>query len=182
LPQKPQKYLFLDKKVIKNILARFMMNNLRIGTHSGTFHCDEVTGCMFLQHYTAKFKGCEIVRSRDPSVLSELDIVIDVGGEYDHDRHRYDHHQHGFAEVYNEKLNIKLSAAGLVYKHFGPEIIENALNELFDSKKIANSALRAMVTPKAIEKLTLNMYENFLVTIGNSLSPKPKIRCHRQWN
>ena len=53
-----------------------------IGTHSGTFHCDEALGCFLLQQ-TAAFKGAEIVRTRDPEVLSGLDVVIDVGGVYD---------------------------------------------------------------------------------------------------
>ena len=34
-----------------------------------------------------------IVRSRDPAVLKGCDIVVDVGGEYNPDTHRYDHHQ-----------------------------------------------------------------------------------------
>lgn len=55
-------------------------NSLKIGTHSGTFHCDDAMGCMMLNNYTAKFKGAEIVRSRDKAVLDTLDIVIDVGG------------------------------------------------------------------------------------------------------
>ena len=35
----------------------------------------------------------EIVRTRDPAQLAECDIVVDVGGEFDPKRHRYDHHQ-----------------------------------------------------------------------------------------
>ena len=54
----------------------------RIGTHSGTFHCDEALGCYLLQQ-TDKFAGAEIVRSRDPAVLADLDVIIDVGGVYD---------------------------------------------------------------------------------------------------
>ncbi len=52
---------------------------LRIGTHSGTFHCDEALGCWMLRQ-TAKFRDAEIVRTRDPEVLKDLDVVIDVGG------------------------------------------------------------------------------------------------------
>ena len=55
---------------------------VRIGTHSGSFHCDEALGCFLLQR-TAKFGGAEVVRSRDPEVLKDLDVVIDVGGVYD---------------------------------------------------------------------------------------------------
>lgn len=54
----------------------------RIGTHSGTFHCDEALGC-FLLKQTDAFKDAGIVRTRDPDVLKDLDVVIDVGGVYD---------------------------------------------------------------------------------------------------
>jgi len=54
----------------------------KIGTHSGTFHCDEALGCYLLQQ-TSKYSGAEIIRTRDPAVLAELDVVIDVGGVYD---------------------------------------------------------------------------------------------------
>ena len=98
-----------------------------IGTHSGTFHCDEALGC-FLLHQTKQFAGAEIVRTRDPEVLKGLDVIIDVGGEYDAARHRYDHHQKGFEEVFGSGFNtIKLSSAGLVYKHFGREIVESVM-------------------------------------------------------
>lgn len=36
-----------------------------IGTHSGTFHADEVIGCVMLTKYTKEFKNSKIVRSRD---------------------------------------------------------------------------------------------------------------------
>ena len=55
---------------------------VQIGTHNGSFHCDEALGCYLLQK-TDRFKGSEVVRSRDQEVLKDLDIVIDVGGVYD---------------------------------------------------------------------------------------------------
>jgi len=50
-----------------------------------------------------------------------------VGGVYDPSRHRYDHHQRGFFQTLDENHQIKLSTAGLIYKHFGREIISNIL-------------------------------------------------------
>lgn len=38
-------------------------------------------------------QDAEIIRTRDPTQLAECDIVVDVGGEFDPKRHRYDHHQ-----------------------------------------------------------------------------------------
>ena len=39
----------------------------RVGTHNGSFHCDEALGC-FMIRLTDKFSNAEIVRSRDPQV------------------------------------------------------------------------------------------------------------------
>ncbi|KAL0372912.1 UNVERIFIED_CONTAM: hypothetical protein Scaly_0972800 [Sesamum calycinum] len=98
----------------------------RVGTHNGSFHCDEALGC-FMIRLTEKFSGAHIVRTRDPQVLETLDAVLDVGGVYDASRDRYDHHQKGFEEVFGHGFNTKLSSAGLVYKHFGKEIIAKEL-------------------------------------------------------
>lgn len=38
-------------------------------------------------------QDAEIVRTRDPQRLAGCDVLVDVGGEYDPGRHRYDHHQ-----------------------------------------------------------------------------------------
>jgi len=54
---------------------------------------------------------------------------VDVGSEYDASRHRYDHHQRGFTVTLNSQSRIKLSSAGLIYKHFGREIIEAILQQ-----------------------------------------------------
>ena len=71
-----------------------------IGTHSGCFQADEALGVWLLRRLE-KFGGpsAPIVRSRDPAVLDSLPVVIDVGGSYDHEKFRYDHHQRGFFET-----------------------------------------------------------------------------------
>ncbi|CAL9757821.1 unnamed protein product [Musa acuminata subsp. burmannicoides] len=101
-------------------------NRKRVGTHNGSFHCDEALGC-FLIRLTEKFSGAEVVRTRDSQLLETLDAVLDVGGVYDPIRDRYDHHQNGFSEVFGHGFNTKLSSAGLVYKHYGKEIIAKEL-------------------------------------------------------
>ncbi|KAG4131061.1 hypothetical protein ERO13_D09G183600v2 [Gossypium hirsutum] len=103
----------------------------RVGTHSGSFHCDEALGC-FMICLTTKFSNSEIVRTRDPKVLEGFDAVLDVGGVYDPSRDRYDHHQKGFEEVFGHGFNTKLSSAGLVYKAI--DAIDNGINQ-FDTDK-----------------------------------------------
>ncbi len=63
-----------------------------------------------------------LVRTRDPAVLSTCHTVVDVGGEYDHGNKRYDHHQRGFDVVFPGH-HTKLSSAGLVYMHYGKDVI-----------------------------------------------------------
>ncbi|XP_035681585.1 MYG1 exonuclease-like [Branchiostoma floridae] len=113
----------------------------QIGTHDGTFHCDEALACYLLRKLP-RYRDYDIVRSRKPDVLAACDIVVDVGGQYDPATHRYDHHQRTFNETMNslspEKPWVtKLSSAGLVYLHFGQEIIAHMLGDGAD-KKLCN--------------------------------------------
>lgn len=99
-----------------------------IGTHSGTFQADEAMGVWLLRQLP-QYRASRVVRSRDSEVLGPLDIVIDVGGVYDHDKLRYDHHQRGYDERFDEGKEgkngrcTKLSASGLVYRHYGKDVI-----------------------------------------------------------
>ena len=45
------------------------------------------------------------------------------------DSNRFDHHQRGFEETLNEQSPTKLSSAGLIYKHFGRQVLRNVLEE-----------------------------------------------------
>lgn len=115
---------------------------MKIGTHSGVFHCDEVLACYMLKTLP-QYKDATIVRSRDQDILNTCDIVVDVGGEYDHSRHRYDHHMRDFKQTASSVINkpgydwtIKLSSAGLIYCHFGQEIIKQIVPEIVDEKEI----------------------------------------------
>jgi uncharacterized UPF0160 family protein len=66
----------------------------------------------------------EVIRTRDVNVIATGDIVVDVGGKYDPQTLRFDHHQREFQETFNEKRKItRLSSAGLIYKHYGKRII-----------------------------------------------------------
>ncbi|CAO3676603.1 unnamed protein product [Rhizopus stolonifer] len=99
-----------------------------IGTHNGFFHCDEALAVYLLRH-TQKFKEAQLIRTRDLSLLSNCDAVVDVGGEFDLARSRFDHHQSGFTENFDPSYGIKLSSAGLVYKYFGKEVISNIMGD-----------------------------------------------------
>lgn len=100
------------------------MTSKVIGTHNGAFHCDEALA-VFLLRQTDAYRNAAVRRTRDPTVLSTCNIVVDVGGIYDDSKQLFDHHQRGFTEVFGHGFKTKLSSAGLVYKHFGKEVISH---------------------------------------------------------
>lgn len=99
---------------------------MKICTHSGLFHADESLA-VYLLRLLPKFSGAQLVRSRDPNDWEAADIVVDVGGKYDIGGKWYDHHQREFNEKFSPDFATKLSSAGLIYKHFGKDIIREVL-------------------------------------------------------
>ena len=114
-------------RFLKSSISTLMsMSGIKIGTHNGAFHCDEVLACSMLKSLP-QYRDAELIRTRDPKVLKDCDIVVDVGGVFDPKSHRYDHHQQAFKESMSTldkgKWVTKLSSAGLVYAHFGRDVI-----------------------------------------------------------
>jgi len=110
-----------------------MKQIMKIGTHNGAFHCDEVLACAMLKQLP-EYKEAEIVRTRDQALLDECDIVVDVGGIFDPKTHRYDHHQKTFVDtvsslIPDKPFETKLSSAGLVYVHFGKKLIAQLIEK-----------------------------------------------------
>ncbi|KOC71238.1 UPF0160 protein MYG1, mitochondrial [Habropoda laboriosa] len=133
-----------------------MTGSLKIGTHDGVFHCDDALACSLLK-MLPQYKDADIVRSRNDCILDTCDIVIDVGSIYDHSKHRYDHHMRDFKESLSTVIKkpdytcqIKLSSAGLIYCHFGHEIIKQLVPHIDDS---------------TVEILFKHIYNNFIKEI-----------------
>lgn len=132
-----------------------------IGTHSGTFQADEALGVWLLRQ-TSTYFNAPVLRSRDMEELKKAEIVIDVGGIYDHSILRYDHHQRGYDERFFDKVRhkdgvevktqrcTKLSASGLVYRHYGKEVIAN---------------LYPSLSEKDLEHVYVKMYDTFMEAI-----------------
>lgn len=110
------------------------MSPLTICTHSGTFHADE-TLAVYMLRLLKKWSDAKVVRSRKPDDWAAADIVVDVGGQYDAVKF-FDHHQRGFTGTFNSVYKTKLSSAGLVFKHFGREIISETLKIDLESKDV----------------------------------------------
>lgn len=87
-------------------------------THSGDFHTDDVFAIAFLELYLGT-DNFNLTRTRDESVIEQADWVIDVGGVYDPEQCRFDHHQAGAPTREN---GVTYSAFGLMWRHFGVEV------------------------------------------------------------
>ena len=93
------------------------MTDITIATHNGNFHADDVFSIAALKNV---FPAFNLIRTRDLDVIGKADVVIDVGGIYDPETGRFDHHQRGGA---GERENgIPFSSFGLVWQKYGLEI------------------------------------------------------------
>lgn len=99
-----------------------------VGTHDGSFHADEVTACALLVNFGLVDRD-RIVRSRDMNVLNACEYVCDVGGIYDPDLKRFDHHQSDYRG--------EMSSAGMVWLYMKEQgIIDGAIYEFFNRSLI----------------------------------------------
>ncbi|WP_291633021.1 MYG1 family protein, partial [Clostridium sp.] len=99
-----------------------------LGTHSGKFHADDVMATAIL---TLLLGDIKVTRTRDADILEKLDFVYDISfGEFDH---------HQLNKEIREN-NIPYAACGLVWREFGPRVIqkfnlkfnENDIISIFD--------------------------------------------------
>ena len=93
------------------------MTEIVVATHNGNFHADDVFSIAALKKALPAFK---LIRTRDLDIIAKADIVLDVGGIYDADAGRFDHHQRGGA---GERENgTPYSSFGLIWQKYGLEI------------------------------------------------------------
>lgn len=128
---------------------RQKLDTMRICTHSGSFHADESLA-VYLLRLLPKFSNAQLVRSRNPTDWELSDIVVDVGGKYDGGNKWFDHHQREFSEYFSLDFHTKLSSAGLIYKHFGKDIIQEVL-------KLSNAS--------DVDMLYTKVYKEFIEAI-----------------
>ena len=107
-----------------------------ICTHSGSFHCDEALAIGLLK-LLPRWKDAPVIRTRSTPIHNSCSIVVDVGSTHDHSKFLYDHHQKEFNAEYEDitlgaetGFKTKLSSAGLVYKYYGKEILDEIRRQL----------------------------------------------------
>ena len=110
------------------------MTDKTIVTHDGNFHADDVFSIAALK---SVFSGFNLIRTRDLEVIAKADIVIDVGGEYNADAGRFDHHQRGGAGA--RENGIPYSSFGLVWQKYGLALCQN-------NQEVANAVDEGLVS------------------------------------
>ncbi len=91
-----------------------------IVVHSGGYHSDDIFSVASLMLMLGDDKDIEVIRTRDMAIIKAGDFVADVGGEYDEQKNRFDHHQIGGAGV--RPNGVPYASFGLVWKKFGEKI------------------------------------------------------------
>lgn len=92
-----------------------------IVTHTSTFHTDDCFAVATLLLFLNKtLDEVEVIRSYDKEHWTKGDFVVDVGGVYDENGNRFDHHQAGGAGA--RENGIPYAAFGLVWKKYGEKI------------------------------------------------------------
>lgn len=90
-------------------------------THNGAFHADDIFATAALQMMLdVRGEKYEVIRTRDEEIIKTGDYVYDVGGIYDREQNRFDHHQEGGAG--QNKHGLEYSSLGLVWEKFGAEV------------------------------------------------------------
>ena len=123
---------------------------MKIITYSGKIHSAECTAVALLNAYYAskninvylsRMNNIEIVQNINNTTQNTnkiTEILIGIGNKYEHPN-KYDYHQSEFNEIWQpqsknslvlkyKKDDILLSCAGLIWKHYGSEIIEMYLS------------------------------------------------------
>lgn len=88
-----------------------------IVTHNAKFHSDDVFAVATL---LLLYPEAKIIRTRDEEEIKKANIVVDVGGIYNEQSMRFDHHQIGGAGKRDN--GVEYASFGLVWKKFGEQV------------------------------------------------------------
>lgn len=136
-------------------------NTVTIVTHDGKFHPDDVFAVASLQLLLGN-KPSEIIRTREEKWFSSGDYVVDVGGEYEPEKNKFDHHQREGAGKRDN--GIPYASFGLVWKKYGEEICSK--QEV--AKRIDEKLIQLIdAGDNGIDTISPLFSEVFPYTVGN---------------
>lgn len=134
---------------------------ITIVTHDKRFHADDVASVSLLTSlYSNMDYEVKLIRTRDPELWKKADILVDVGGVYDPDEGKFDHHQTSCNDTFSPSCKIPMSSVGMVWKHYGQLILEK-FNENLEAEDIEN--LHSEIYYKTI--LELDGHDNGILPI-----------------
>jgi uncharacterized UPF0160 family protein len=132
---------------------------MQVVTHDGSFHADEVFAVAALGLLPGPL---EVVRSRDPRILADADLRVDVGFHYDPPNGDFDHHQRGFDMVRDN--GVGYASFGLVWLEFGPRVcggdqdvadaVERALVQAIDANDTGQQVTKSLI--EGVHPMTVN--------------------------
>ena len=103
-----------------------MNKRIKIYTHSGVFHADEVFAIALIEVFTKL--EIEVYRTRDEQLINNAKkendcMLIDLGSEYDISRKLFDHHQSDSLPASNVLILNYLFNKGLIDNNVYPELL-----------------------------------------------------------
>jgi len=125
-----------------------------IAVHDGNFHADDVAGVAVVQLATGVTR---LIRTRDQEVLDASTYVLDVGGVYDPDANRFDHHQRE-GKPAPRANEVPYSSFGLVWKKYGEVICGSA--------KVAADVDKRLVQPIDAADCGFKLFEGGRPTVN----------------
>lgn len=156
---------------------------VKVGTHNGRFHADEVIATRILQFifestFNLRYQTFHLIRTRDQKVIDTCDLVVDVGKVYDHEKGRYDHHQESCQETFSSTTPIPLSSAGLIWRHFGQQFLNFYLQEYHPKiyEEAQHNTEDEPSLPTLIEELHNKFYHRFIQEIDGHDNGVPAIK------
>lgn len=142
---------------------------MKIVTHDGGFHTDEVVAIALLKKFVVP-QATEVIRTRDDFKLKQYTVdktvfVVDVGRQFEEKNKNFDHHQRTFNEKWED--GIGLSSCGLVWRY----IRKKGFLKKYNRKSLAN------IEERIIKKIDLhdNGFRNWPLATMFSL-------CNREDN
>lgn len=112
-----------------------MEKKIVIATHSGMFHPDDVFAvATLLSILESSPVTPRVTRTRDGAQIERADFAVDVGGRYEPEENRFDHHQEGGAG--KRSNGIAYGSFGLVWRKFGEKLVGSAESALRIEKRL----------------------------------------------
>jgi uncharacterized UPF0160 family protein len=124
---------------------------MQVATHDGSFHADEVFAVAALGLLS---EPLEVVRTRDPDLLSAADLRVDVGFRHEPSAGDFDHHQRDFDLTRDN--GVGYASFGLVWREFGRQICAGS-QEVADA--VERSLVQAVDANDTGQQITQSMIE-----------------------